>query len=344
MKQRKPGSSQGVIWNVEFPSDCEIPVLIMCIPDYVYGLLPYCGPGSRYEAWQRENKFQDEICRFFQTIGCTTLSLQSVTDDPKPPEDNLLSESCSESVITRVLSDTFQKTGYSLKNTIFLGHGFGVRTLCSIARSGISPAGYILAAGVYSDIESVLTQKYISYIHNNTEYSSYSIDHLDMETRLINSHFGNVLYAIRKRKRKLTIRERDQLIDIQIPVDIHEESNLLFSHLNSPALIIHGSGDLDIPVGNAFYLEQKLIQKITLVTRSILQDCDHWFMKRPADMIRRISERLYNSCSHYPVDERFYQCVALFIWRHLQEKKESSILAKKPDDPYVFVSSVPFHE
>lgn len=43
-------------------------------------IFPWCGPGTRSDAWKREIRFQGEICRFFQTIGCTTLSLEPVSN------------------------------------------------------------------------------------------------------------------------------------------------------------------------------------------------------------------------------------------------------------------------
>lgn len=222
------------------PDECELPVLIVFVADFVYGLLPWCGPGKRSDAWNREILFQGEVCRFFQTIGCTTLTLYSVSNTKKLPEDGVLIESCSKEVILTVLKDVLQKTGYALKNTFFFGHVFGSRKLCTCARSGIHPAGYILAGGICSDAQSILSQKYLSQIQNNPDFSPDLFEKLDPETRLIVSYFGNILYAIRKRRKKLTLREGDICFDIHIHSELHEESYSLFSHLNSPALILHG--------------------------------------------------------------------------------------------------------
>lgn len=138
------------------------------------------------------------------------------------------------------------------------------------------------------------------------------------------------------------LREGPESLDIHIHPDLHEESYSLLSQLNSPTFILHGSGDLDIPVSNAFYLEQKLRQNIEHVTRSVLLDCDHWFRSMPYDTMNRLTERLDGSCIHNSIDNRLYQCLSRFIWGHLQSEKERLLLTEGSDDKFIRAPSFSF--
>lgn len=55
--------------------------------------------------------------------------------------------------------------------TIVNAHGLGGYVLCQLASMGIKPAAFIFASGIFSDIEVILTQKYIPLAHmvNGTE-------------------------------------------------------------------------------------------------------------------------------------------------------------------------------
>jgi hypothetical protein len=170
------------------------------------------------------------------------------------------------------------------------------------------------------------------------------LEKLDPETRLIVSYFGNILYAMRKRRNKLALREGDVRLDIHLPQELHEESYSLFSHLNSPALILHSSGDMGIPVNNAFFLEQKMRQNSENVTRSVLLDCDHWFRNMPSDIMQRVSECLNGSCVHNGIDNLFYQCLSKYIWRLLQSGRERSSSNEVSDDKFIKMLSVSYSQ
>jgi pimeloyl-ACP methyl ester carboxylesterase len=306
----------GLFWNFTLPSIVADPTLVVFISDWIYGLLPYCGPGKRHDAWDREKVFQNEICRFLNYSGIATLSLHSSEYDDNPPDENTLIELSSESELTSSLEQMIAESGCSFKRTVLFGHGFGTRLLCKLAASGLKPAGYILAAGLYSEIESILNQKYLPY--GNYERKNILTDNnvLDPETALIIKNFSNILHTIRKGKERKRLIEEDVKLDLYFPPELfslENSSEIILSHLNAPTLIIHGSGDLDIPVSNAFSLEQKLKQHIPSVSRIILLDCDHWFREMPDGSEERLKERLNGNCIHHKIDNRFFKNTQMFI-------------------------------
>lgn len=321
-------SESELYWDVRSPTGCELPVLVLVIPDFVYGLLPYCGPGTRFDAWNRERVFLEDTCRFLQSIGCTTLSLEFLSDDTKPPKEHSLVQACSEAFVSEVIQEALGKTGYSLNNVIFFGHGFGLHTLLSCARSGITPAGYILAAGVYSDIDEVLKQKY--QLHKLIEENSPSGYHksFDPETCVISTHINTILNAIRSEKSYIRLLEGDIYLEINLPKGSFPIGLSLLEQLTAPVLILHGTGDLDIPVQGAYSVYNKNMKGCS-VNRSILPDCDHWFRKMPIEKGLCVAQRCNGSCINNPNENRFYQELAGFIWnciRKSAQKKTKPIL------------------
>lgn len=306
----------GLFWNFTLPSEEQEPALIILISDWIYGILPYCGPGARYDVWTRERIFQDEICRFLNHLGMATLSLSTSRYDDNPPPDSTLVEISSEFEVISSIKQLIKEKKCSFRKTVIFGHGFGTRLLCKLAASGIKPAGYIVAAGLYSDTDSILNQKYLPYKNTDKIITLPQICTLDPDTDLILKNFGKILYSIRKDRGRIRLQEDNLLLDLLIPKELFSfdsSSEFLLSYLNAPTLIIHGSGDLDIPVSNAFFLEQKLKQQFSSVSRIVLLDCDHWFREMPSDVGTRLLERLNGDCIHHKINPRFFKNIRIFI-------------------------------
>ena len=306
----------GLFWNLTLPSESQNSPLVILISDWIYGLLPYCGPGSRYDIWNREKKFQDELCSFLNNSGIATISLETSNKDQYLPAEKELVAISSELEITSALNHAIEETGCSNKKMVIFGHGFGCHLLCKLALSGIKPAGYILAAGLYSDTESILYEKYLPVSTKEKINSISDISVLDPETDLILKNLGKIMYFARKGKEKKRLNKGDLDLELFFPKELFSYDTspaILYSYLNAPTLIIHGSGDLDIPVSNAFFLEQKLKQHILSVSRIVLFDCDHWFREMTALSEDRMKERLNGECIHHNTDSRFHKHTLIFI-------------------------------
>ena len=325
MAQKSTSSYSGWFWNYTLPPEVANPALVVLINDWIYGLLPYCGPGTRYDAWNRERLFQDEIRRFLNQSGIATLSLDTSLYGDSPPSETELIEISSESEVRSSISQIVSDTGFPMKKTVLFGHGLGARLLCKLASSGLKPAGYIIASGLYSDFESLLTQKYLPISKMENNIAEPSIITHDPETDLILNNFGKILNNIRKGRENIRLSNGDLRLDLYFPKELffpEMSSFTLYSYINAPALLIHGSGDLDIHVSNVFFLEQKLNQHIQSVSRIILPDCDHWFREMPTDCQERFIERLNGNGVFHAVDKRFYKNILIFINDVLKLGKE----------------------
>jgi hypothetical protein len=303
-------------WNYFIPDLLISPLLIIFLSDWSYGLLPYCGPGSREEVWRRERIFQEKICNFFNESGIATLWLETDKDDSIIPLDEEFIDLSNAHIINQVINKIISESGLKINQTLLFGHGFGSRIICDLTYSGINPAGYIIAGGVYSDIISVLAHKYLTLKESLTSQKIKAAYIPDKDTHLIIDNLGKILHFSKKGKNKIRLKDSQHSLDFYLPKELffdQESFSNLYSILNAPTLIIHGSGDLDIPVGNAFFLETKLKQRISSVSRLIMLDLDHWFREMPKSSEDRIIERMLGICNNNSIDPRFLKNCLVFI-------------------------------
>jgi len=304
-------------WNMSLPSHTFSSGVVIIFPDWIYGLLPFCGPGMRKDIWMRETAFIEEMCIFFHKNGLGTLTLSVPPESGIIPFDDLIISATNIPDVYMTIKTLMKEHSCNLNKSVLLGHGFGMLFMCELIRYGLKPAGYIIASGIYSDIESILTQKYFPFKEVNL--SSLGFEQrpaLDPESALIVKNMGKILQATRKGKEKIRIREQSQMMEYHIPKKLFAEESSpssLSSVLDAPTLILHGSGDLDISVTNAFFLETKLRQKCNSVSRIVMLDRDHWFREMPQEYSDRVSERLSNECVHRPLDQRFLKNARIFI-------------------------------
>lgn len=311
-------------WKLSSLGHGQESTLVILLSDWVYGLIPYCGPGLRIDVWKREKSFQDEICRYLNSHAISTLSLEPTNPEGIPDDEEII----SASQIHQVYSDIKQLTkesGHILTRTVLFSHGFGSRMMCELVAYGLKPAGYIIAGGIYSDVDSIITQKYLPFKnYGKLSQVNDNIPPVDIETSIILSSLGKILNASRKGRKKIKIKENDTILDIYLPEELFsEEKNpaMLYASLDAPSLIIQGSGDLDVPVSNAFFLETKLKQRISSVSRIVMLDKDHWFRDMPNYGDDRIRQRLTGECIQNPVDHRFLKNILIFIEDVLKLRK-----------------------
>lgn len=325
-------------WNLMQPDNRSEGALIIFLPDWVYGLLPYCGPGLRKDAWIREYAFQNEVCRFFHDHGIATLHLTPGNPEYVPSDEEIITATHIPDVYSGI-KKIVQENSYNLNKSAILGHGFGTRMMCEIVSFGLRPAGFIIASGIYSDIDSIISQKYLPYKQINIGLSDVNTKlSLDSDTSLIIQNLGRIHRAIRKKTKRVRLREPDRFVDLLFSSSLFSQETspeILLSVLDAPSLIIHGSGDLDIPVSNAFFLETKLKQKVSSVSRIILLDCDHWFREMPQEMDDRIYQRLSGTCIQNPMDHMFFQNCLVFVEDLLKIKRFKGISPHMAQNPGV---------
>ncbi len=333
-------------WKISHPVTEHSGALVIFFPNWMYGLLPYCGPGTRNDAWKREISFEKEICDFFNGHGIATLSLEPDNLQNIPTDDEIMASSYIHRTYS-VIKDITKESGIMIKKTILFGHGFGSRMLCEIVSYGLKPAGYIIAGGMYTDIDSILTQKYLPLKNNGINSRGENIiPLLDPETKIIMSNLGKILQASRKGKGVIKLKDNGNTMSIHLPDDFFSENkspSALLSILDAPCLILHGSGDLDIPVSNAFFLETKLRQKNSSISRIVILDKDHWFRDMPHDGDDRIIERITGVCIQNPVDHRFLKHCLLFIEDILKirrNKKGTTSILHNPGAPFFQVDTM----
>ncbi|MDD1725186.1 MAG: prolyl oligopeptidase family serine peptidase [Methanospirillum sp.] len=304
-------------WNLIRPDTIQNPALVIIISDWSYGLLPYCGPGTREEAWRREQNFQEEISRYLIGKNIATLSLDLINPEGEIPDEEELIWASYIPELYITIKQVIAESGCSLQRSVLFGHGFGSRHICELSAYGIKPAGYIIAGGIYSDTETILTQKYLPFQGKGGDGTPDIQDLIpDPDTSLIVDNFGKILHAFRKEKGKIRLTQDEHKLVLFLPRELFSQDSspeVLFSALQAPTLIIHGSGDLDVPVSNAFYLEQKLKQKNESVSRIVILDGDHWFREMPHRGEERIAERLSGRCIANQFDTRFFRNCQLFI-------------------------------
>ena len=102
-------------WNLMQPDNRSEGALIIFLPDWVYGLLPYCGPGLRKDAWIREYAFQNEVCRFFHDHGIATLHLTPGNPEYVPSDEEIITATQIPDVYSGI-KKIVQENCYNLKN------------------------------------------------------------------------------------------------------------------------------------------------------------------------------------------------------------------------------------
>lgn len=338
MRNNRDPSHNILEWNLTLPTRTSQPGVVIIIPDWVYGVLPLGGPGLRRDIWIREEKFIDEVTRFFSNsgLGVLTLSCQIEADDI--PSDATIHAATQIPDMYLIIKKLMKENSCNLNKSVIFGHGFGVCMMCELVAYGLKPAGYIIASGIYSDVESILSQKYFPFKDLNLQsvgVENYSP--VDPDTALIMKNLGKLLQTARRGRDRIKLKEFDHCLDLPIPKRLFSNDSspsALLSALDAPSVILHGSGDLDISVTNAFFLETKLKQKNNSVSRIVMLDRDHWFREMPHDMVDRIRERLSGECIHHPVDNRFLKNSLIFVEDVLKirrAKKEISDLGTTSD-------------
>lgn len=322
---------QPLKWVIDKPiHTLPVPILAVLCGDWSYGLIPYCGPGTRKSLWENEQAFLLALSSHLNGQGIYTLRLESRISEGIP-DDQTLTEYGSHDGVLLAMRDLDSSIAWTPGYMVFIGHGMGSYACCQLASFGLKPGGYIFAGGIYSDLEVILSQKYLLPIELQNKQSNDEQPIIpDPLSLLIGKNMGSILQTIRKKRKRIQLQNVDESVEIRLNPSLFssdENPGVMYRYVTSPTFIIHGTSDLDVSVWNATSIEQSVKKNITSPERVILEDRDHWFRMVPGNVGKHMRDRVSGACFYYEQDERFFRESSSFIKRiyGIEEHQQSSL-------------------
>ncbi|MDD1727694.1 MAG: alpha/beta hydrolase [Methanospirillum sp.] len=324
-----PVSPHWILEKPEHPLPGSL-LAILC-GDWSYGIIPHCGPGIPEALWLNEGIFLHELSTALTSEGIYTLRLSSHEDGIPRPDDALLSQSAGPEGVLTALKNLDPENSWDPSAMIFIGHGLGGYVHCQLASYGIRPGAFIFAGGIYSDLEVILSLKYLLPIEaRNIKEEREEAIIPDPCSQLIAENIGSILHAIRRNRTRIHLQNNSQSLDIPLDRMLftgNETPKAMFRFVTSPTLIIHGASDLDVSVWNATSIEQSIRQVVHSPERIILEDRDHWFRIVPGTVGMHMQDRITGKSFSYEPDNRIFNEYIGFIKRvyGLEETEKDSV-------------------
>lgn len=320
-------------WVLRVPAYSQaVPCLVILCGDWSYGLLPYCGPGRREALWESEKIFLDIFSEYLLENGFFTLSLTTLGESSAIPPDDALTKLAGVHGLLSALKQLNGPAQWNPNQMIGIGHGLGGYVLCQLAAYGIKPAAFIFISGVFSDYEVILSQKYHPLVSIGCDPELSNILGPDPESLLIAKNLGAVLHAARKGRKQIRIENGNTHLSLSLDPMIFtgtQTPQYLFRHIISPALIIHGSADLDASLWNVSSIEQSIRKNGISPERVILTDRDHWFRPVPKSPGDQLSERLNGECFRRETDPQVFLESISFMGKVMGNDGNGQILANQ---------------
>lgn len=200
---------------------------------------------------------------------------------------------------------------------IFLGHDLGSYILCSIAEQGIIGRGNIFLSGIYSNYDNILLYRYNllnTFIMKHPEGKAI-VDASDPIGITYGINLGVILQGLRRGKNTVIIKKTGKELKLSLHAALftgERTPGKIIRYIRTPTLVMQGTGDCDIPVSEAFSLEQSLKLSGNFVERVIIEGCDHWYHQSSGDQNRTIEERLTGIFRSNPYNSRFCKEIVRF--------------------------------
>lgn len=232
-----------------------------------------------------------------------------------------------------MLNDTFQALSSQKEvdpaREAVLGQSAGVYTACLLAEDVVEdnekegPAAYVLQGGLYRDYADMMTFNYRRVV----DYAQKAPENLRWveENDLLSLVMGLNLSALEERAREgkvehdLSYKGRTWRLrhDPICYLPEHAPKNQ-FKYIQKPTLIIHGASDLNVPVEDAFMIEQELKRHGSVdVELAIILEADHSFQEIAKSENKRLKERMSLESFRQPYREEYFAALAAFLEKRL---------------------------
>jgi pimeloyl-ACP methyl ester carboxylesterase len=325
----RSSSAGSLAWTLRVPAHSQaVPCIAILCGNWSYGLLPYCGPGKRDVLWESEKYFLHLFSEYLIEHGFFTLSL-TFSGEPSaiPPDDSLTKLAGADGLLS-ALKQLNAPAQWNPGQMICIGHGLGGYVHCQLAAAGIKPASFIFVSGVFSDYEVILTQKYLPLVSNNHDADYPGIPSPDAESVLIAKNLGTILHAARKEKKRVVIDNGNTNLSLPLDPMVFTGNRIprdMFRYVISPALIIHGTADLDASLLNLPSIEQSIKKNGISPERVIITNRDHWFRPVPKNSDDQIMERLNGECFRREIDPQVFLESISFIRRVIYRNRKEEL-------------------
>lgn len=204
-----------------------------------------------------------------------------------------------------------------------LGQSAGVYTAGLLAKKENRPKAYILQGGLYRDYAKMMIfnyQRVVEYATKSPENLRWVEENdilglvigLNLQSLMERAMMGEVEHLFNYKGKTWRIRH-----DPICYLPEYSPKNQ-FKYIQKPVLVIHGACDLNVPVEDAFMIEQDLKEhgnkNVELV---IIPDADHSFQQiaEPAEL--RLKERISLESFRRPYREEYFLAVVSFLKRWL---------------------------
>ena len=205
------------------------------------------------------------------------------------------------------------------KRLAVLGQSAGVYTACQLAETDDRARAYVLQGGLYSDYEKMIRFNYerpIRYGSQSEKHMSWVKEH-DSWGLLVGTHLTHLIDAARSGLEFIEVKQNGKIVKIPCDPRCYQPQHApsrLFRHIQKPALIIHGENDLNVPVEDAFGIENELAScGNRKVRRAIIPGADHSFQQTPEDPEERLLERLSLDCLKRPFAPVYFDILSSYL-------------------------------
>ncbi|MBI4585273.1 MAG: alpha/beta fold hydrolase [Planctomycetes bacterium] len=224
---------------------------------------------------------------------------------PRPPE-------IEDDVADVISAIEFARRHPCTNRVIVAGESAGAYFACLASKQGYPADAYIFLGALCSDYESMYDYNYgrlKEYADQSPENLRW-VEQIALDGLAIGEHYRQMFQAARRGDKSYTISHGEykrtiglERLRTQINVSISDQ----FRYIRGPALVLHGSLDLNVPPADAASAERIMKENGNQwVARVMIESADHSFQISPADPDTRIRERYSFDSFKRPYSEQLY--------------------------------------
>jgi len=218
------------------------------------------------------------------------------------------------------------------------GESAGAYYTCLAAANGMSLACYVLMGALHSSVEDLYQQNYgrvRDYAMSRPERKEWVMRMAPYELA-VGLNYKQMIKSAYDGARSKIISNGRNTYDVPLKTLQYELTHppaALFKHLRAPVLVVQGSEDMNVPVEDAFAIEESLRESgNTAVTVRLIEGVDHSFQETAATPEERMRERISLGSFARPYAEDFYETVTTYLSETLNTD-ESPVGAARIAEP-----------